>query len=100
MSVQFADILVVSVASNREVIKMYIKYEISLESFEFWSGAVDTVDYLTCEDLYIIERELEGLYPNGLDATTLNDIFWFDSDWIAELLGYEDFEALIEDRNN
>ena len=36
------------------------------------------------------EDILEELYPDGIDETTINDLFWFDRDVIASWLGYED----------
>ena len=76
--------------------KMY--REESLSNFEFWSGARDRVKYLTDEDFDIIEAILEELYPDGMDETTINDIFWFEEDTVADWLDYSDFEELIEDR--
>lgn len=73
---------------------MRVYKEESLQGFEFWSGAVDRVKYLTAEQLDTIESILEDIYPEGVDETTINDLFWFDEDWIAEMLGFEDWEAL------
>ncbi|OQB14299.1 MAG: hypothetical protein BWY15_01154 [Firmicutes bacterium ADurb.Bin193] len=74
---------------------MKIYKEESLTDFEFWSGAKDTAKYLTDEELTTIESYLEELFPDGMDETELNDFFWFEDDTIAEWLGYEDFEALM-----
>lgn len=73
--------------------------DISLRDFEFWSGAKDTVNYLTNDELDIIEDMLEDAYPDGMTETQLNDLFWFDTDMIAEWLGYDDFESLINERS-
>lgn len=70
-----------------------------LRDFDFWSGAKDTVDYLTSDELDTIEDILEDAYPNGMTETQVNDLFWFDTDVIAEWLGYEDFESLINERS-
>lgn len=70
-----------------------------LRDFDFWSGAKDTVDYLTSDELDTIEDMLEDAYPDGMTETQLNDLFWFDTDVIAEWLGYEDFESLINERS-
>lgn len=74
---------------------MKIYEEKSLRNFEFWSGAKDTVKYLTDEELDTMESILEDIYPDGMEDTQINDIFWFDDDWVAEMLGYEDFEAIM-----
>ena len=75
---------------------MKIYKEQNLTGFDFWSGARDTVYYLTDEELDTIEGILEELAPDGMDETEINDIFWFEADLIAEWLGYEDFEAIME----
>lgn len=74
---------------------MKIYEEKSLVDFEFWNGAKNTVKYLTDDELEQIEAILEDAYPDGMKDTQINDIFWFEEDWIAEMLGYEDFEALM-----
>lgn len=73
---------------------------VSLEDFPFWSGAIDTAKYLVHEDFEAIEQFLEDtVSPNNpLTKTEVNDFFWFEEDTIAKILGYEDFEALIRDR--
>ena len=74
---------------------MKIYTERSLKNFEFWGGAEDTVKYLTLDELDTIESLLEDIYPDGIDETTINDIFWFEEDTIAEWLGYNDFEEIM-----
>ena len=66
---------------------MRIKTEKSLQHFQFWSGAKDLAERLTWEELIEIEHQLEELYPNGLTETELNDLFWFDSEFISDLIG-------------
>ena len=78
---------------------MKITTEISLRDFEFWSGAKYTAEMLTPEELDQIEFAIEDAYDQ-IDETTVNDIFWFDTDWIAELLGYENFEEMYQDRTH
>lgn len=74
---------------------MKIYEEKSLRNFEFWSGAKDTVKYLTDDELDTIESILEDAYPDGMEDTEINDLFWFEDDTIADWLGYEDFEAIM-----
>ena len=69
-----------------------------LRDFDFWSGAKDTVELITSDELDIIEDMLEDAYPDGMTETQLNDLFWFDTDIIAEWLGYEDWETLYNER--
>ena len=70
---------------------MKITSEMSLKNFKAWSGAKDTLNKLIeldkCDDLEFI---LEDLYPNGLTETELNDLLWFDDEWIYETLGIEE----------
>ena len=73
---------------------MKITSEISLRNFEGWSGAVDTLNTLTDEQKDALESNLEELYPDRMDETSLNDLLWFENDAIAEWLGFEDWEDL------
>lgn len=75
---------------------MKIHKETALKDFEFWSGAADRVKYLTEDELNTIENTLEELYPDGMNDTELNDLFWFDEDTIAEWLGYGSFDEIME----
>lgn len=74
---------------------MKIYTENSLSNFEFWSGAKDRAKYLTEEEFDTIETILEDIYPDGMSETQINDLFWFEEDWIAEMLGYNDFEEIM-----
>ena len=74
---------------------MKIYTEKSLKNFEFWSGAVDTVKYLTDDEMDTIESMLEEIYPDGMSDTEINDFFWFDDDTIADWLGYSSFEEIM-----
>lgn len=49
-----------------------------------------------------MEFILEEMYDDeeGISDTQINDIFWFEEDWIAEQLGYSDFNELMEDRKD
>ena len=72
---------------------MKITSEISLKNFKAWSGAKDTLNKLIeldkCDELEFI---LDDLYPDGLTETELNDLLWFDDEWIYETLGIEEEE--------
>ena len=78
-------------AGGRKIMKIYS--EISLENFEAWSGAADTLNRVKeegkCDEL---EALLEDLYPDGMSETELNDFLWFDSDTVYEWLGIEEEE--------
>lgn len=80
---------------------MKVYSEVSLIDFNFWGGAKDTAEELYEEDFNIIQSAIEEMEcdENGMiEEVDLNDIIWFERDWIARILGYEDFEELIRDR--
>ena len=68
---------------------MTIKTEQSLRCFEFWSGAKDNAAMMTTEELDSVENALEELYPEGMTDTEINDLFWFDFEYVCELIGLE-----------
>ena len=81
---------------------MKIYKEVDYSSFEFWSGAVYTVNQLTSRELEKVWEELEYYWLENEEEPTetdINDFFWFERDTIAEWLGYEDWEKLEEDRS-
>ena len=77
---------------------MRIYSETSLENFEAWSGAVDTLDRVReagkCDEL---ESILEDLYPDGMSETELNDLLWFEPETVFEWLGIEEEEEEEEE---
>ena len=74
---------------------MKIFLDTSIRNFEFWSGAKDTVEELSQQDLDQIEVTLDDIYPEGMTDAQLNDIFWFERDFIAECLGYQNWEEFV-----
>lgn len=68
--------------------------DIEPRNFDFWDGAEERANKLTDEDWDIVEPILEDLYPDGMEDSTLNDLFWFDFDSVAEWLGYKDEEDM------
>ena len=74
--------------------------EESLYNFQFWGGAKENANLLTLQELEQIEFELNDIYPEGLEDVQINDIFWFDFDFIAQLLAYEDEEEFRKEREN
>lgn len=65
---------------------MKIMTDTSLNSFKFWSGAKDNKNRFSMDEIDTIEAILEDCYPDGIDETTLNDLFWFDTDTLCEWL--------------
>ena len=75
---------------------MKIIREIPLHEFDTWAGANSTKDNLTINELDIIESYLIELYPDGINEYEVNDFLWFETDTIAEWLGFNDWEDYLE----
>ena len=74
---------------------MTITYELDLNSFQAWSGAVDTLERIQREGKCAeLENVLEELYPDGMTETELNDLLWFDSESVYEWLGIRSEEQI------
>ena len=56
-----------------------------LTSFEFWSGAKQ--HEFTISELKTLEDILEDLYPEGMTETQINDLFWFEEEFLCECIG-------------
>lgn len=67
-----------------------IKESTSLTNFEFWSGAKQ--HEFKRSELEEIDTHLEELYPDGMTETQINDLFWFEEEFLCSLIGvnYED----------
>lgn len=67
---------------------MKIIKEMEIRDFEAWSGAVYTlnkiIEFDKCDEF---DNLIDELYPDGLTDTELNDILWFEEEWIFESLG-------------
>ncbi len=58
-----------------------------LKLFKPWGGATDIWNLIVSQDkLDALDTALEDMYPEGLTATDLNDILWFEQDWIFDKL--------------
>lgn len=68
---------------------MKVRKEIALCDFEPWGGACYRYDQFTNEELEDLETLLDDLYPDGIDETLLNDLFWFEFPWLCDLVGLE-----------
>ena len=62
---------------------MKIYREESLSNFEFWSGAIANAEEFTLEEL---EATDEG---DGYEETHINDLMWFEPEYLASLIGLE-----------
>jgi hypothetical protein len=70
----------------------------TLANFDAWSGAVDTKNRILEENKGDeFDNLIEELYSDGLSETQLNDILWFEEEWIFEMLGISDEEESDDD---
>ena len=73
---------------------MKVYEELNLKDFESWSGATETKNIIINEGKEEeFEELIEELFPNGVSVTELNDLLWFDSEYILNCLGIEFVEV-------
>ena len=72
---------------------MQVTKELNLQNFDFWSGAKEH-DF-TYSELIEIESQLDDLYPDGCEETQINDLFWFEEEFLCECLGL-DYDEYLE----
>ena len=66
-------------------------YKETVSEFTPWQGAVSTYDAIVEENkLDDLDFLLEELYPEGISEGQLNDILWFERDWVYAQLGIGD----------
>ena len=76
---------------------MKITCYVTLENFKAWSGAIETQKRIIEEGKQEeFEMLIEELYQDGIDETTLNDLLWFEEEWLFECLGIEEEEQKIK----
>ena len=76
-----------------------LKVIVDFSDYKPWSGAVDTYELIKDADkLDELEFYLEELYPDGITATQINDILWFDGEEVLNYLelGDEEDEEIDE----
>lgn len=71
--------------------KMALIVNVGIEGYKPWGGAVSTwEDIEEANKVSDLEFLLEELYPEGITDTKLNDLLWFESDWIYAQLDIND----------
>lgn len=67
---------------------MKVYEELRLKDFESWSGATETKNkIIQAGKEQEFEELIEELFSKGVSATELNDLLWFDDDWVYRCLG-------------
>lgn len=70
-----------------------LKILVDLSDYKPWSGAISMWDEIEAADkVDELEFMLEDIYPDGITMVELNDILWFEQDWVREQLGLFDVE--------
>ena len=68
-----------------------IKSEMSLYNFEAWQGGKDTLNnIIEAGKIEMLEDLLNSCFEE-LTETQLNDILWFEDQWLYEQLDMEDY---------
>ena len=70
-----------------------------LADFHFWDNAIETVKYLTTEDLDALDKYMTKNIHKFFRAGEVNDFFSFEKNRIAEVLGFNDWESLVAERS-
>ena len=72
---------------------MALVVNVGIKGFKPWSGAVSTWEKIDeANKVSDLEFLLEELYPEGITDIQLNDLLWFESDWLFAQLDIEDLE--------
>ena len=72
---------------------MALVVKMGINDFEPWSGAVYAWNTIQDENkVEELDFLLEDLYPEGIDEGKLNDLLWFEYEWLFESLGISDDE--------
>lgn len=64
-----------------------------------WSGAQGTLKYLHDDEIEQILSILDDNSCEPMSLTCLNDFFWFETNTIAEWLGFYSFEDIMKREN-
>ena len=68
-----------------------IKQEINLYNFKAWQGGKETLDNIIEAGKVDMLEDLLNECFEELTATQLNDILWFDTEWLYEQLDMEEY---------
>lgn len=70
---------------------MALIVNVGIDGYNPWSGAVSTWEEIQeANKVDELEYLLEEIYPEGITDTQLNDLLWFESDWVFAQLDMND----------
>ena len=70
---------------------MKVYKDMSITDFDAWCGAVSTKDKIVeAGKEKAFDELIEDVFPDGIDETKLNDILWFESEWVYEAVGLDE----------
>ena len=62
-----------------------------LKDYKPWDGAVDTYKTIEYSDKFEdLERFIEELYPDGISFTDLNDLLWYEKEFVFGYIGIQE----------
>ena len=73
---------------------MKVTYEFDLSEFKAWSGGADTLEKIRKFDLThpgamnAAQQYIEECLGDEATVTQINDMLWFEDDFILEAIGY------------
>lgn len=66
------------------------KITIGIYDFEPWSGAVEYFNVIKDKDMLDeLDAFIEEMYPEGISDVELNDLLWFEPEYVFEALGID-----------
>lgn len=75
---------------------MKVTYEFDLSEFKAWSGAVETLEKIREFDLThpgamnAAQQYIEDCLGDEATETQINDMLWFEDDFILDAIGYDE----------
>ena len=71
--------------TKSELDEAYVK--VTLSSFQPWEGAVDTLRMIKEAGKFdSFEAMIDEMYPEGIEKSSLNDLLWFEKEWVLSML--------------
>ena len=77
----------------KEDVDDIIKTRDDLNNYEPWEGAVHTLDKIKEADkLDSLEVMLKEMYPKGITVKKLNNLLWFEDNWVYSMLNIKPYD--------